>query len=45
MRAEMTDWKETNFESDIEKIQKEAEERLDTKIAELQANIDNVGTK
>jgi hypothetical protein len=45
MRAEMSDWKETNFESDIEKIQKEAEERLDTKIAELQANIDNVGAK
>lgn len=36
-------WEEPDFESDIAKLEKEAEERLDAKIAELQGNIDSVG--
>jgi hypothetical protein len=39
----MADWKETNFEADIEKLKAEAEERLDAKIAELDGNIESVG--
>jgi hypothetical protein len=37
------DWKETNFEADLDKLQKEAEERLDAKISELTGNIESVG--
>ena len=37
------EWKETNFEADLAKLQKEAEERLDEKISELQANIEKTG--
>jgi hypothetical protein len=37
------DWKETNFETDLAKLQKEAEERLETKISELMSNIEKVG--
>ena len=37
------DWKETNFEGDLEKLKKEAEERLDDKIAEMKATIDKTG--
>jgi hypothetical protein len=37
------DWKETNFEGDLAKLQKEAEERLDEKIAELMTNIEQAG--
>eukprot|EP00539_Tryblionella_compressa_P008662 CAMPEP_0178755132 /NCGR_PEP_ID=MMETSP0744-20121128/12549_1 /TAXON_ID=913974 /ORGANISM="Nitzschia punctata, Strain CCMP561" /LENGTH=78 /DNA_ID=CAMNT_0020409129 /DNA_START=55 /DNA_END=291 /DNA_ORIENTATION=- len=37
------EWKETNFEGDLEKLKKEAEERLDNKINELMSNIENVG--
>jgi hypothetical protein len=39
----MENWKETNFEGDIEKLKKEAEERLDSKIAELMSNIEKTG--
>ena len=39
----MEGWKETNFEGDLDKLKKEAEERLDAKITELNGNIDNVG--
>ena len=37
------EWKETDFEGDLAKIQKEAEERLDDKIAELMSNIEKTG--
>jgi hypothetical protein len=37
------DWKETSFEKDIDKLQKEAEVRMDEKISELTANIANTG--
>jgi mRNA-degrading endonuclease RelE of RelBE toxin-antitoxin system len=37
------DWTETSFEKDIDKLQKEAEVRLDEKISELTANIANTG--
>ena len=37
------DWKEANFEGDLAKLQKEAEERLDEKIAELMSNIEKAG--
>ena len=39
------DWKETNYEADIQKLQKEAEERLDKKIEELKANIASTGSE
>ena len=37
------DWKESNFEADLDKLQKEAEERLETKISELMANVEKAG--
>ena len=37
------DWKEINFEGDLAKLQKEAEERLDEKIAELMSNLEKTG--
>lgn len=37
------EWKESDFEADLAKLQKEAEERLDEKISELQANIEKTG--
>ena len=37
------DWKEIDVEGDLAKLQKEAEERLDDKIAELMANIETAG--
>ena len=39
------EWKEKDFAGDIEKLQKEAEERLDEKIAELKANIEKTGAE
>lgn len=38
-------WKETDFEAEIKKLEKEAEERLDDKIAELTSNIASAGEK
>lgn len=38
------DWKENDFEGDLAKLQKEAEERLDDKIAELMSNVEKTGT-
>ena len=37
-------WKELDFEGDLSKLQKEAEKRLDDKIAELVANIEKAGS-
>jgi hypothetical protein len=37
------EWKEINFEGDLAKLQKEAEERLETKITELMSNIEKTG--
>ena len=37
------DWQETNFEADLDKLQKEAEERLDAKITELMGKVEKVG--
>jgi hypothetical protein len=37
------DWKESNFEADLAKVQKEAEARLEEKVAELASNIENTG--
>ena len=37
------EWKEKDFESQIKKLEKEAEERLDTKIDELKRNIASTG--
>ena len=39
------DWKEINFEKDLEKLQKEAEERLAKKVEELKKNIASTGSK
>jgi len=37
------DWKETNFEADLEKVKAEAEKRLEEKVNDLAANIENAG--
>lgn len=37
-------WKEIDFEGDLSKLQKEAEQRLDDKIAELMTNIEKAGS-
>ena len=37
------EWKEKDFESQIKKLEKEAEERLDTKIDELKRNVASTG--
>mmetsp|Transcript_15992 Transcript_15992/g.35590 ORF Transcript_15992/g.35590 Transcript_15992/m.35590 type:complete len:81 (-) Transcript_15992:336-578(-) len=37
------EWKEKDFEAQIKKLEKEAEERLDTKIDELKRNIATAG--
>jgi hypothetical protein len=37
------EWKDSNFEGDLAKVQKEAEERLEEKVAELLSNIENTG--
>ena len=36
-------WVEKDFEADIKKLEKEAEERLDDKIAQLKGNVASVG--
>mmetsp|Transcript_2918 Transcript_2918/g.4412 ORF Transcript_2918/g.4412 Transcript_2918/m.4412 type:complete len:82 (+) Transcript_2918:93-338(+) len=38
-----TIWKETNYEIELNKLEKEAEARLDAKIKELEGNIASVG--
>lgn len=38
-------WEEKDFASEMTKLEKEAEERLDKKIEELEANIATVGKK
>jgi hypothetical protein len=38
-------WEEKDFEGEIKKLEKEAEERLDAKIAEMMTKIDSVGAK
>lgn len=39
------EWKETNFEADIKKLEAEAQDRLDAKIEELKANIASTGAE
>jgi hypothetical protein len=41
--AEGDKWEEKDFEAQIKKLEKEAEERLDEKIAEMKAGIESVG--
>lgn len=36
-------WVEKDFEADIKKLEKEATERLDAKIRELESNVANTG--
>ena len=38
-------WDETDFEAEIKKLEAEAEERLDEKIAEMMGKIETTGTK
>lgn len=38
------EWKEQDFEGEIKKLEAEAEERLDAKIAEMMSTIENTGT-
>lgn len=39
------DWKEQDFESEMKKLEKEAEDRLDGKVAELMSKIETTGQK
>ena len=39
------DWVEKDYTKELEKLEKEAEERLETKIAEMMTNIEKTGTK
>eukprot|EP00594_Rhizosolenia_setigera_P004049 CAMPEP_0178952508 /NCGR_PEP_ID=MMETSP0789-20121207/7874_1 /TAXON_ID=3005 /ORGANISM="Rhizosolenia setigera, Strain CCMP 1694" /LENGTH=81 /DNA_ID=CAMNT_0020633607 /DNA_START=79 /DNA_END=324 /DNA_ORIENTATION=- len=41
--AEGYKWEEKDFESEIKKLESEAEDRLDAKIKELEGNIATVG--
>eukprot|EP00522_Entomoneis_paludosa_P018964 CAMPEP_0172446686 /NCGR_PEP_ID=MMETSP1065-20121228/6240_1 /TAXON_ID=265537 /ORGANISM="Amphiprora paludosa, Strain CCMP125" /LENGTH=79 /DNA_ID=CAMNT_0013197875 /DNA_START=51 /DNA_END=290 /DNA_ORIENTATION=+ len=36
-------WEEKNYETEIQKLEAEAEERLDAKIAEMMSKVDTVG--
>jgi hypothetical protein len=36
-------WEEKDFEGEIQKLEKEADERMDAKIAEMMSKIDNTG--
>jgi hypothetical protein len=36
-------WKETDYESELKKLEKEAEERLDAKIEEMMTKIEATG--
>lgn len=36
-------WEEKDFESQIKKLEKEAEERLDEKISDMMKNVESVG--
>lgn len=36
-------WEEKDFESELKKLEKEAEERLDAKIADMMAKIETTG--
>jgi len=38
-------WEERDFEGELKKLEAEAEDRLDKKIAEMMSNIESVGTK
>jgi len=38
------EWKENDFEGDLAKIQKEAEERLDEKVKELMSAVESSGS-
>lgn len=37
-------WKETDYEAELKKLEKEAEDRMDSKIDELMSKIETVGT-
>lgn len=39
------DWKETDYEGELKQLEKEAEERLDAKIAEMMSKIEATGSK
>lgn len=36
-------WEETDFESQIKKLEREAEDRLDEKVSEMMKNVESVG--
>lgn len=38
-------WVEKDFTAELQKLEKEAEERLESKIAEMMGNIEKTGTK
>lgn len=38
-----SEWKETDFEGDLKKLEKEAEERLDAKISEMMGAVEKTG--
>lgn len=38
-------WVEKDYTAELDKLQKEAEERLDAKISEMMSNIESTGVK
>ena len=40
---ESAKWEEKDFESDLKKLEKEAEERLDAKISEMMSKVESTG--
>ncbi|CAB9516642.1 expressed unknown protein [Seminavis robusta] len=37
-------WEETDFESELKKLEKEAEERLDSKISDMMSKVETTGS-
>lgn len=38
-------WEEKDYEAELKKLEKEAEERMDAKIAELMSKVETTGAK
>jgi len=38
-------WKETDYEAELTKLEKEAEERMDAKISEMMSKIETTGSE
>ena len=43
--ADGTKWEQKDYESELKKLEKEAEDRLDAKIADMMSKIETTGSK